>query len=128
MGNLVSIEKIQLSIKTMEEKLRSIRVGLYGVEKDIDILSTHAAQLERNVQYLKKKNVITLASEFKKIKEELDTVNKKLEQLRSDRENFRTIYARAELEMIKLMDELDYLLHDPGATVIEADFRRRSGR
>jgi len=128
MSNLADIEKIQTTLRLMEERLAAVRGGLHNVERDIDILSTHAAQLNRNVHYLKRKKVIALASEYKKVKEELTTVNTRLAALRSDRENFRTVYARAEVEMFKLKEELDILIHDPGAKVIEADFRRLRGR
>lgn len=128
MGNLADIEKLQSSLKKVEDRLDKIRSGLFGVEKDIDLLSTKASQLERNIQYLKKNKIIALASEYKKVRHELNSVKQRLEVLRQDRENFRTVYVHVELEIIKLKEELKQLYNKPDAVVIEANFRRQNGR
>jgi chromosome segregation ATPase len=127
MSQLDEIERLQRSLILSEERIGHVSSSLFGVERDMDFLMIHALGLTKNIRYLKKHKVITLASEYKSIKEELDLVNRRLEILKGDRENFRTVYAHIEVDMIRLKEELDVLINDPGATVIEADFRRSRG-
>jgi chromosome segregation ATPase len=128
MDNLLEIGRLEEAVKLAEERLLTVNTGLLNIETNIDLLSTRAGQLSRNIQYLKKKNIIALASEYKKVKEEFDIANARLELMREERENFRTVYSHVELEMLVLKEQLVNLIENPGGTVISADFRRSNGR
>lgn len=124
MANLSDIDKLQKAIKIAEDRLAVVRAALDGVERDIDLVSTSVIQLKRNIHYLKKKNTVALASEYRKVKEELDDAKDKLEVYRLNREDYRTVYSGIEIEIAKLKAELLAKINDPGAQVLEGSFRR----
>jgi chromosome segregation ATPase len=128
MAHLSDIDKLEKAIKVAEDRLAVVKAALDGVEKDIDSVSTSVIQLKRNIHYLKKKNTVALASEYKKVKEELVDAKDKLEIYRLNREDYRTVHSGIELDIARLKAELTIKLNDPGAQVIEGSFRRINGR
>jgi chromosome segregation ATPase len=128
MASLADIERLQKAIKIAEDRLAVVKAALDGVEKDIDMVSTNVIQLKRNIHYLKKKNTVALASEYKKVKQELEDAQDKLMLYRLNREDYRTVYSGIEIDVLKLKEELTARLNDPGAQVIEGSFKRINGR
>jgi len=124
MANLSDIDKLQKAIKIAEDRLAVVKAALDGVERDIDLVSTSVIQLKRNIHYLKKKNTVALASEYKKVKEELDDAKNKLSTYRLNREDYRTVYSGIEVDIARLKSELLAKINDPGAQVLEGSFRR----
>jgi chromosome segregation ATPase len=120
------LEIADRAIKDAEIRLRTIKLHLEALEKEIDALSTLEAQLEENFKYLKKNKVITLASEFKGTKEELQKVKSFLIMRRNDRDAHRKAYKVADDHLGFCKEKYSQLIKQGENNVIQGTFGRKS--
>lgn len=126
MDKKVELELADRAIKDAEIRLRTIRLHLEALEKEIDALSTLETQLEENFKYLKKNKVIALASEFKRTKEELHKVKSLLIMRRNDRDAHRKACKGADDFLISCKERYDRLIKQGENNVIQGTFGRKS--
>jgi DNA repair exonuclease SbcCD ATPase subunit len=120
------LEIADRAIKDAEIRLRTIKLHLEALEKEIDALSTLEAQLEENFKYLKKNKVIALASEFKRTKEELQKVKSFLVMRRNDGDAHRKAYKAAVDHLDFCKEKYDQLIKRGENNVIQGTFGRKS--
>lgn len=70
-----------------EIRLNTIRISVDVIDREISILSIREIELKENLNYLKNSKIITLAAEYRKIKEELLTVQRRIKILIVERES-----------------------------------------
>lgn len=112
-------------------RLRTIKVQIDILEREIRLLISLEAQLEENIRWLKRRKVITVANEYRKAKEDLQKTLARCSMLKIDKGNNMKSYDYAEKIYIQAKTEHDIALdrvHNPRYNVIEVDFRRRSGQ
>ena len=85
MSKAEDLKKMDQGIKDYENRLKTFSSNIETIQKEIDFLLKLESQLEENVSYLKRIKIITLATEYKKAKEDLKKTKTKLTQLKSDR-------------------------------------------
>lgn len=85
MSKAEDLKKLDQGIKDYENRLKTFSSNIETIQKEIDFLLKLESQLEENVSYLKRIKIITLATEYKKAKEDLKKTKTKLTQLKSDR-------------------------------------------
>lgn len=85
MGKQEELSKIDRTIKDSEIRLRTFKTNIDVIQKEIDFLLNVEGQLQENIKYLKKVKIITLATEYKKAKEDLKKTKNRLLQLKSDK-------------------------------------------
>jgi chromosome segregation ATPase len=125
---LSEIDMMQKEIRDMQARLERVRLGLDSIEQEIDVLSTKSYQLERSVKYMKKDKVVALASEYAKVKVELDSIRERLSAMREEREMHRNAYARIDHEVRRLKNILFYTMRDHENNVLYGRFRGHSDR
>jgi hypothetical protein len=84
-GKQEDLIKIDRLIKDSEIRLRTFKINIDAIEKEIDFLGNIERQLQDNIDYLKKPKIAALAAEYKKAKEELKKTKNRLLQLKSDK-------------------------------------------
>lgn len=125
MGKLEELEKLDRTLKEGELKLRSIKVNIDSLTKEIDTFADLEAQLDQNVKCLKKKNIIAIAAEYKKAKEELAKTKAKAIGLRNDREQFKKACAEIEWVMKKAQVDLEKLQKTGDNNVLRGKFGKK---
>ena len=84
MSNLQELDKLDRAIKDAEFRLKSIEANIVKVEHEINVLIPFQQQLELNIDFLKKSEVIPIALEFKKARQELTRTKARIGALNSD--------------------------------------------
>ena len=125
MGKQAELEKLDRTLKDCELRLRTIKVNIDSLTREIDTFFELEAQLEQNVKCLKKKNIIAIAAEYKKAKEELAKTKAKSIGLRNDREQFRKASAEIEFVMKKAQVDLEKLHKIGDNNVLRGKFGRK---
>jgi chromosome segregation ATPase len=121
----LELEKADRIVKDTEIKLRTIKVALDGIDAEIQQLNTLEAELEENLQFLKKKNIIALAQEYKKAKEDLTKTKNRLAMLRIDAANVGRAFGDCEAYLKKAKEAYAKLLKGSD-NVVRGNFGRRS--
>ena len=84
MTKQIKLETADRNVKDLEIRLRTSCCALTNVETEIEGLEAAQKMVESNIQYLKKHNIVTMATEFKKAKEELAKIKTRLGLLLGD--------------------------------------------
>lgn len=126
MGKQAELEKLDRTLKDGELRLRTVKMNIDSLTKEINILSELEIQLEQNVKCLKKKNIIAIAIEFKKSKEDLAKTKTRAIALKNDREHFKKASAEVELVMKKAKEELEKLQKIGDNNVLRGKFGKKN--
>lgn len=125
MSRQTDLEKIDRNIKDTEVRLKTFKVNIETIQKELDFLAKLESQLEENITYLKKVKIITLATEFRKAKEDLKKTKTRLVQLKSD----RTINEKAHKELGYMLEKnkeaYDRLAQQNENNVLQGKFGRK---
>jgi chromosome segregation ATPase len=119
------LERLGHAIKDAEARLKVFGQTLDGIAKEIEDLEEVVELLTENLVFLKKKNVIALAAEFKKGTNDLNKAKAKIAKVRIDRENI--LRAAKEVEEYLLKTKTDYAKILKGPNNILA-FRRKDAK
>lgn len=76
--DLTRLKKLRDQIVGIEMHISMAEVDIFTVEKDIQYLEDLAVILVENIDVLKSDKIVTVASEYKRVTDELRTVNKNL--------------------------------------------------
>jgi chromosome segregation ATPase len=85
MNKLDELDKLDRAIKDSSIRLKSIQSAIEQIDKEIAILQPRKNELEQNIEFLKKKDTIPIAQEYKKSKAELTKVKTRLTAITGDR-------------------------------------------
>jgi chromosome segregation ATPase len=106
----VELEKADRIIKDTEIKLNTIKSSLTVVDNELQQLILLETELEDNLKFLKKKNIIALAQEYKKAKEDLNKTKNRLAMLRIDSGNMKRALRDCEVFLQKAKESYVKLL------------------
>lgn len=84
MGLLDEKDKLKRAIDDAEIRLKSIEANVEQLGKEIDVLSPRKNELEQNIEFHKKDDVIPIAQEYKKSKDELAKTKARLKLIVPD--------------------------------------------
>ena len=84
MGLLDEKDKLKRAIDDAEIRLKSIEANVEQLGKEIDVLSHRKNELEQNIEFHKKDDVISIAQEYKKSKDELAKTKARLKLIVPD--------------------------------------------
>lgn len=125
MGKQEELEKLDRTLKDGEIRLRTVKVNIDSLTKEIDTLAELEKQLEQNLKCLKKRNIIAIATEFKKAKEDLVKTRVRAIALKNDREQFKKSSDEVEWVMKKAREELEKLQKLGDNNVLRGKFGRK---
>lgn len=124
MGKQADLEKLDRTIKDGEIRLRTVKTNIDSLSREIAILDELEIQLTLNLQCLKEKKIVALASEYKKAKEDMAKTKARRIGLSNDRENFKKAVDNVEIVMKKAKEELEEL-NKEGDNVLHVEFGRK---
>lgn len=101
------LDKLDKAIKDCEVKLKSIRTAIDQSDKEISILSPRKNELEQNIEFHKKAEIVPIAQEYKKAKAELSKTKARLILITSDQK--KAIQACKDIEEIIAKFRSDYI-------------------
>lgn len=119
MGRTEDLVKLDRSIKEAENRIKSVKANLDVIDKEIKNISTLEKTLKENIKCLKAKQIIAVAQEFKKSKEELKRSQNKLVLLGNDRDHLLKAAKDTEDFINLAKKELDKLQNVGDSNVIK---------
>lgn len=119
------LAKIDRNIKDFEGRLKTFNSNIDTIQKELDFLAHLESQLETNISILKKVKIITLATEYKKAKEDLKKTKTKLTQLKSDRMINEKAHKELSLMLQKNKEVYDKLVKQGENNVLQGKFGRK---
>jgi chromosome segregation ATPase len=120
-GKQADLEKLDRTIKDGEIRLRTVKTNIDSLSREIATLDELEIQLNLNLQCLKEKKIIAIATEYKKAKEDLAKTKTRRIALSNDREHFKKAVAEVEIVMKKAKEELDEM-NKEGNNVLYVEF------
>lgn len=118
------IDRLEYAIKNLETQLIVYGANLSGIDKELARLNIVEAELETNLAFLKKKKIIALALEYKKIKDHLSHIKKRKSIVLTDKQNIEKAH-EATLETIQRLKERLESLKENSNNIIEVDFTKK---
>lgn len=106
MGKIQDTERLVQAVKDAEARLRVFKNTLDTINREIDHLNFQQGIIQENIAVLKMKNVVALAAEYKKSKEELAKTKTKLIKYKLERLNIGKASKDTEEYMRKAKEDL----------------------
>lgn len=91
------LDKADKEIKQADIRLKTVKINLDAIEKDLEELLNLETRLQDNIKFLKKKNIVAMANEYKKAKEDLVRTKARLIIVRKERNDVTKAYHNMEL-------------------------------
>lgn len=127
MSHTEDLKKLDRTIKDAEIRIRTLQASIDAIDKEL--LNTVALKktLEENVKCLKTNKVIAIATEYKKVKEELRRIKFRMEALGHDRNNFCSILRDTEALLKKAAKDLQKIKTGGDANVLQFKPGKKDG-
>lgn len=122
MGKIQDLEKADIEIRELSVRIEGIKFHIRSLENNIALLNSLRIQFEQNIDVLKGGLVIAAIDEYKKIKEELQTIRNRLQVMRVDFNNHNLALSRSERFLIELQAKYAILLKEQSGRVIKVNF------
>lgn len=119
------LDRLDRSIKDGDIRLRTVKVNIECLSREINILSQVESELIDNIKFLKQNKVIAMAGEYKKAKEDLAKTVIRLVALMNDREHFRKAASNVEEMIAKAKEDIDKIKRDGENNVVRGTFGRK---
>lgn len=120
--------KAEKEIQEAVLRYDTLRLHIARLEQDIFLMNMTQRGLEENIDVLKTTRTIAVASEFKRIKTELESVKNRLVFLRIDRSNHGKMLERVEKLLRELRDKYSAIASIPMGIVIQGKFGKDDGQ
>ena len=121
------LTRIAQNIKDCENRLKTFSSNVEAIQKEVDFLLNLESQLETNISILKKIKIVTLATEYKKAREDLKKTKIKLTQLKSDKTINEKAHKELEYLLQKNKEAYDKLNKQGENNVLLGKFGRKRG-
>ncbi len=119
--------RIAQNIKDCENRLKTFSSNVETIQKEVDFLINLENQLQANISILKKIKIVTLATEYKKAREDLKKTKIKLTQLKSDKTINEKAHKELEYLLQKNKEAYDKLSKQGENNVLLGKFGRKRG-
>lgn len=126
MGRQDELTRLDRNIKDCENRLKTFSSNIDTIQKELNFLVNLENQLEINISILKKIKIVTLATEYKKAREDLKKTKIKLTQLKSDKTINEKAHKELEYLLQKNKESYDKLSRENN-NVFEGKFGRKRG-
>lgn len=125
MGKQEELEKLDRVLRDGDVRLRTIKMNTDSLTKEIDTLEKLEIELERNIKCLKKKNIVAMATEYKKAKEDLARTRIRAIALKNDRAQFKKASDEVESAVKKAKEDIEKLKKSGDNNVLRGKFGRK---
>jgi chromosome segregation ATPase len=121
----IELEELDRAIKNGEIRLCTVNTNIGSLTKEIEVLDALESELEENLKVLKKKNIVAIATEYKKAKEDLAKTKVRLISLKNDRENFKKAANDVQKAMEKAKQDIEKMKKNGDSNVLHGTFGRK---
>ncbi len=125
MNKLLELAQADKELKEISAKVETIRFHLQSLESNIALLNSVRIEFEQNLAVLKTEKLIAAINEYKKIKEDHQTVLNRLYVLRIDQGNHVLALERAEKMLLEAKERYAILFSNQDAKIIRGNFGRQ---
>lgn len=125
MSKKAEMEKLDRAIKDGEIRLMTVNSNIVLLTREINTLVELEAKLEENVACLKKRNIIAIAIEFRKSKDDLKRAKARLSLAKGEKEAFAKASSALEKALDRAKEDLDKLKKISDNNVVQGKFRRK---
>jgi hypothetical protein len=128
MDSPFDIEIAERALKDTTERYESLLAHVYGINNEITLLLHIKKTLEENISVLKDRQIITVAVEYKRAKDDLRKVYNNLSMLRINKNNLEHSVEQARKFMVECRQRYVHAIETQSCKIIEVDFGRKSDR
>lgn len=128
MGKLDEIDKLDRAIKDADIRLKSILENIEKIDKEIVVLNPRKVELERNLEFHKKRGTIPLAHEYKATKSELSKAKNRLSMIIGDRAKCEDACLQIERIIQKFKNDYAKLTKTDENNVLRPNFGGKNGK
>jgi hypothetical protein len=104
-----NLEQLESLIKQTTDGMDGLKTHIKGLEENLAIHKGFEKQLRQNLSVLKDVNIISIASEFKKIKQELAIASSRITEASIDLKNSFVYLERSEKLLMELKSRCDII-------------------
>jgi len=122
------LDRLDKVIKDAESRIKTIQANIDAIGKELNVLASHEYTLEESVKNLRKRQVIAIAQEFKKIKEELSRTRQRIVMLENDRDHFLKASRDVHNLIEKTREDLQKLQKASKSNVLNFKARKPDGK
>lgn len=122
------LERASEAVDNTKQDLMSINIRLSAIEREIDVYLLAELQLIENIRILKTNKIIALAEQYKRSKEELETIRQKLALAYSDRSRHEKAVKITQTLLNKAQLHYDIVVKRYENNVVHGLFRRNNGQ
>jgi chromosome segregation ATPase len=128
MNKADEIEKAEKALKEASERLGNLTAYVAKLESELYVLKNIEETLKENITILKSEDIIAVASEFKRSKEELTKIQQRIAVTNIDKANNERSIAKIQKTMIECREALAQAMLVPLAPILEGNFRSKNGQ
>jgi hypothetical protein len=128
MNKLAELDQLCKVISDSEIRLKSVLTNIETIDKEIAVLTPRKNELEQNLEFLKQKDTIPIAQEFKKSKLELSKIKARLCLISSDRAKAAQACKDIEVIIEKFKKDHRKLIITSDDNVLEGNFGAKRGK
>lgn len=125
MNKQIELEQLDRAIKDGEIRLRTVKINIDTLSRDIDILVKIESDLIDNIKFLKQNKIVAMAGEYKKAKDSLARTVIRLIGLMNDREHFRKAAKNVEEMIEKAKSDIEKIRLEGDNNVVRGTFGRK---
>lgn len=122
MSKLSDLERASKELGEVSARIEQIRHHVQNLEANLALLNSVRIQFEQNIALLKSGEVIPSVLEYRKIKEDLDTVQRRMDALRIDCNSHVSMLERANKILLELSEKYATLLRNADGRIIKGSF------
>lgn len=126
MNLFVEIEKAEREVRDLEFRLASFKDGILGIDREIALQTIKEVALLENLKNLKKSNVIVVASEYRRSREDLKRTQTRLDMIRKDKQNLEDALVKVIDFSVKAKTKLADLKEIQGTNVLTGNFGNKN--
>lgn len=125
MSKQIELEKLDRAIKDGLIRICTVKNNIDLLDRDIDTLIEVERTLEENIKCLKEKNIIAMALEYKKAKEDLVRTRQKLIAQQNEREDYRKALANTNTMMDQSKEAIEKIKKSGENNVLHGNFGKK---
>jgi hypothetical protein len=128
MNKPIDIYAAEREFKDANDRLDALQAHLYNIDNEVALLLHLKKSLQENISILKSRQIITVALEYRKAKEDLDKIYNKLTMLRINKNNLGHSVEQARKFLAERREQYLLAMEEQTPKVIEVDFGRKDDR
>lgn len=122
MNKHLELERADAELAELGSRIEGIKFHMRSLENSISLLKSLHVQFNQNLDTLREKGIIAVATEYKKIREDLAIVNSKLRVMHIDLSNHEVALERTEKILVESRERYVILLRNQDGRVIKGNF------